>query len=154
YEVKRLLASGGMGSVYLAGRIEDYRQRVAMKVVKRGMDTDEVLRRFRMEQQVLAGLRHPNIAQVLDGGTLEDRPYFVMEHIDGVPIHEYCDSQKLNIRQRLELFLKVCAAVQFAHQNLVLHRDLKPSNILVTPTGEPKLLDFGIAKILNPELSG
>jgi tetratricopeptide (TPR) repeat protein len=149
YEIQKRLASGGMGSVYLAVRQEDYRQRVAIKVIKRGMDTDDILRRFRSERQVLAGLSHPNIARLLDGGTIDDRPYFVMEYIDGVPIDQYCAANLLNTVGRLRLFLTVCEAVHHAHQNLVVHRDLKPANILVEKAGAPKLVDFGIAKLLS-----
>jgi serine/threonine protein kinase len=127
---------------------------VALKIIKRGMDSEEIQRRFKAERQILATLAHPNIARLLDGGVTEDGlPYFVMEYIDGQPIDEYCDSHKLTTKERLELFRKVCSAVQYAHQNLVVHRDLKPGNILVGSDGEPKLLDFGIAKLLNPNLS-
>ena len=154
YRVVRELGRGGMGAVYLAVRADDvFQKRVAIKLVKRGMDTDFILRRFRQERQILASLEHPNIARLLDGGTTDDGlPYFVMEYIEGLPVNQYCDAQKLPTTERLRLFLKVCAAVAFAHQNLVLHRDLKPSNVLVLPDGTPKLLDFGIAKLLNPEM--
>ena len=146
YVVRRKVGSGGMGSVFLASRADDYRMRVAIKVLKRGMDTDEIVRRFEHERQILANLDHPNIAKLLDGGTTDDgRPYFVMERVEGQPIDRFCDSNQLSIRERLELFCKVCSAVHFAHRNLVVHRDLKPGNILVTGEGEPKLLDFGIA---------
>ena len=119
------------------------------------MDTDFVLRRFRMERQILAALDHPHIARLVDGGVTDDGlPYFGMEHVEGQPLLEYCDGRRLSITKRLELFLDVCGAVQFAHQNLVVHRDLKPANILVTADGKVKLLDFGIAKLLNPELAG
>ncbi len=155
YRVLNEIGEGGMGKVYRAVRADDvYQRQVAIKVVKRGMDTDFIIRRFRNERQILAGLSHPNITRMLDGGTTEDGlPYFVMEYIDGKPIDEYCDRCRLSTNERLQLFLKVCSAVQYAHQNLIVHRDLKPRNILVTPDGEPKLLDFGIAKILNLELS-
>ena len=148
YRVDRLLGSGGMGHVYLAVRAdEQYQKRVAIKVVKRGTDTDFVLRRFRQERQILAGLDHPNIARLFDGGNTEDGlPYFVMEYVEGEPITSFCDRRGLDLRERLRLFRTVCGAVQFAHQNLVVHRDLKPGNILVTADGVPKLLDFGIAK--------
>lgn len=151
YQVVRELGRGGMGSVYLAERADqEFEQRVALKLVRRGMDTDEILRRFRSERQILAHLDHPNIAKLFDGGTTEDgRPYFVMEHVEGRPIDEYCDDKKLTTRERLELFRSVCSAVHFAHQNLIVHRDLKPGNILVTDGGIPKLLDFGIAKLLD-----
>jgi eukaryotic-like serine/threonine-protein kinase len=153
YRVVRELGRGGMGSVYLAERAdEEFEQRVALKLVRRGMDTEEIVRRFRSERQILAHLDHPNIAKLFDGGTTEDgRPYFIMEYVEGQPIDEYCDERKLPTRERLELFRKVCSAVHFAHQNLIVHRDLKPGNILVTAGGVPKLLDFGIAKLLGPD---
>jgi serine/threonine protein kinase len=152
YRVLRQIGRGGMGAVYEAVRADDnFEKRVAIKVVKRGMDTDFILTRFRGERQILAGLDHPNIARLLDGGTTEaGLPYFVMEHIEGQPIHEYAESRNLKVRERLELFRAVCGAVHYAHQNLIVHRDIKPTNILVTAAGVPKLLDFGIAKILNP----
>jgi serine/threonine protein kinase/Tfp pilus assembly protein PilF len=152
YRVVRELGRGGMGSVYLAERADDeFEQRVALKLVRRGMDTEEIVHRFRSERQILAHLDHPNIAKLFDGGTTEDgRPYFIMEYVEGQPIDEYCDGRKLPTRERLELFRKVCSAVHFAHQNLIVHRDLKPGNILVTAGGVPKLLDFGIAKLLDP----
>ncbi|MEO6194337.1 MAG: serine/threonine-protein kinase, partial [Thermoanaerobaculia bacterium] len=153
YRVARELGRGGMGSVYLAERAdEEFEQRVALKLVRRGMDTEEIVRRFRSERQILAHLDHPNIAKLFDGGTTEDgRPYFLMEYVEGQPIDEYCDGRKLPTRERLELFRQVCSAVHFAHQNLIVHRDLKPGNILVTEGGVPKLLDFGIAKLLDPD---
>lgn len=156
YKVLREIGHGGMGQVYLAVRADDeYKKRVALKIIKRGMDTQEIIRRFRNERQILAGLDHPNIGKLLDGGTTEDGlPYFAMEYVAGKPITDYCDDRKLSTIERLKLFRQVCAAIQFAHQNLVVHRDIKPSNILVTEDGVPKLLDFGIAKVLNPELSG
>ncbi len=152
YRVVREIGRGGMGAVYLAERADgQYEQRVALKLIKRGMDTDLVLRRFRAERQILASLDHPNIARLLDGGTSDDgRPYFVMEYIEGEPIDEYADARHLSIPERLRLFLHVCSAVAYAHRHLVIHRDIKPLNILVTPSGVPKLLDFGIAKVLNP----
>lgn len=152
YRLVRLIGRGGMGSVYLAERNDGaYEQQVAIKIIRRGLDTEDLLRRFQVERQILATLVHPNIAWLLDGGQLPDgRSYLVMEYIDGVPITTYCDANKLTIDQRLHLFLQVCEAVHFAHQNLVVHRDLKPQNILVTPKGEVKLLDFGIAKLLDP----
>ncbi|MCP4654137.1 MAG: serine/threonine protein kinase [bacterium] len=152
YRLVRLLGRGGMGAVYLATREEDFRQPVALKLIKRGMDTDEIIRRFQNERQILAELQHPNIARILDGGTSPDgRPYFAVEHVEGEPIHRYCDARKLSTHARLELFRKVCSAVHFAHQQLVVHCDLKPANILVDGAGEPKLLDFGIAKLLRPD---
>lgn len=153
YVVEGLIGSGGTSAVYGARRVDGrFELDVALKVLKRGMDTDELLRRFHREQQALARLDHTNIARLLDAGSLPDgRPYFVMERIEGVPITEYCDRGRVSLRERLVLFRKVCAGVQFAHQQLVVHRDLKPSNILVTADGVPKLLDFGIAKFLSPD---
>ena len=152
YELIREIGRGGMGAVYLARRADaEYNKEVAIKLLKRGTDTDEVLRRFRAEREILARLDHPNIARLLDGGTTQDGlPYFVMEHVVGARITDFCFANNLNVRERIELFLKVCNALQFAHQNLVVHRDIKPANILVTAEGEPKLLDFGIAKLLDP----
>src|SRR5262249_261104 len=122
---------------------------------KRGMDTDFVLRRFRKERQILAALDHPNIALLLDGGTTEDGlPYFVMEFIEGQPLYKYADANQITIPERLKLFLPICDALHYAHQKHIVHRDIKPSNVLVTPDGIPKLLDFGIAKLLNPEIAG
>ena len=151
YRIVRELGRGGMGTVYLAERADaQFTMRVAIKLIKRGMDSDGVLQRFRHERQILAGLEHPNIARLLDGGTTaEGLPYFVMEYVDGQPIDEYSRAQNLSIEQRLGLFQRVCAAVFYAHQHLVIHRDIKPSNILVTADGVPKLLDFGIAKLLD-----
>lgn len=151
YRVLREVGRGGMGAVYLAERADqEYRRHVAIKLIKRGMDTDNVLRHFRRERQILADFDHPNIARLFDGGTTESGlPYFVMEYIDGLPIDQYCSTHGLSVRERLKLFLKVCAAVGYAHQHTVIHRDIKPSNILVTSGGEPKLLDFGIAKVLQ-----
>ncbi len=156
YRLLREIGRGGMGEVYLAVRDDDqYRKQVAIKLVRRGMDIDSIIRRFRHERQILAGLDHPNIARLLDGGTTEDGlPWLAMEYVEGEPIDAYCDRRQLSINERLKLFRTVCAAAHYAHQNLVVHRDLKPSNILVTKDGEPKLLDFGIAKILDPELYG
>ncbi|MEP6922182.1 MAG: protein kinase [bacterium] len=153
YKIDREIGRGGMGTVYLATRNDaQFDQQVAIKVVKRGMDTDLVLARFRNERQILAGFDHPNIARLFDGGsTGTGLPYFVMEFIEGQAIHEYCDEQRLSTAARLVLFRTVCAAVQYAHQHLVIHRDIKPTNILVTADGVPKLLDFGIAKLLHPQ---
>ena len=153
YEVVREIGRGGLGSVYLAVRSDgEYRKEVALKLIRRGLDTDDILRRFRNERQILAQLDHPNIARLVDGGTTDDGlPYFVMEYVNGQPIGAYCDTYRLTTDQRLALFRKVCSAVTYAHQNLVIHRDLKPSNILVTAEGEPKLLDFGIAKLLTAD---
>ena len=151
YEIIRELGRGGMGAVYLASRADEaFDKQVALKLIKRGMDSDAIIKRFVMERQILANLDHPNIARMIDGGTTEDGlPYFVLEYIEGTTITRYCDEHKLNTLERLKLFLQVCAAVQFAHQNLIVHRDLKPSNIIVTKDGTPKLLDFGIAKLLS-----
>ncbi|MGH7527286.1 MAG: protein kinase domain-containing protein [Gemmatimonadales bacterium] len=151
YRAVRELGRGGMGSVYLGERADgQFEQQVAIKLIKRGMDTAQVLARFRAERQILASLDHPNVARLLDGGTSDDgQPYFVMEYIDGQPIDVYADARTLTVTQRLELFLPVASAVTYAHQHLVVHRDIKPLNILVTPEGVPKLLDFGIAKVLH-----
>ena len=150
YEIVRELGCGGMGAVYLAERADqEFQKQVAIKILKRGTDTDEVLRRFRAEREILARLEHPNIARLIDGGTTGDLPYFVMEYVIGVPVTDFCATNGLSIDHRLRLFLKICAAVRFAHQNLVVHRDLKPANILITAEGEPKLLDFGIARLLE-----
>lgn len=150
FRLESRIASGGMGTVYLAVRNDgQFEQRVAIKVVKRGMDSEEILQRFRIERQTLAALDHPNIARLIDGGATPDgRPFLVMEYVDGKPIDEYCDQLGLGLRDRIRLFQHVCVGVHHAHQNLIIHRDLKPSNILVTSQGVPKLLDFGIAKLL------
>ncbi|MEM7586980.1 MAG: serine/threonine-protein kinase [Acidobacteriota bacterium] len=150
YRTVREVGRGGMAVVYAAVRDDDqYRKQVAIKLIKRGMDTDTIVARFLKERQILANLEHPNIARLLDGGMTEDGlPYLVMEYVEGEPIDRYCDHHRLSTEARLELFRTVCAAVHFAHQNLVVHRDLKPSNILVDHSGAPKLLDFGIAKLL------
>jgi eukaryotic-like serine/threonine-protein kinase len=157
YRVESLIGRGGMGNVYLAERADGvFRKQVALKLVRQGMDTDEVLARFRRERQLLAGLEHPNIARLLDGGVSDDgRPYLVMEHVEGEPITAYCDRLAMDVGGRLRLFEQVCDAVQHAHRRLVVHRDLKPSNILVATDGGPdrepavKLLDFGVAKLLD-----
>ena len=156
YRLIREIGHGGMGTVHLGVRDDDaFQKRVAIKVLKRGMDSDAIVRRFRHERQILAGLEHPNIAGLLDGGTTPDGlPYFAMEYVEGQPIVEYCDAGRMDTTARLQLFRLVCAAVQHAHQNLIVHRDIKPANVLVTTDGTPKLLDFGIAKLLNPELAG
>lgn len=152
YRLIQRIGQGGMGEVYRAERADgQYDKQVAIKFVRAGLDTDAVLQRFRNERQVLASLDHPNIAKLLDGGTTEDGiPYLVMELIEGTPIDQYCQVQTLAIPERLRLFQQVASAVQYAHQHLVIHRDIKPGNILVTKEGMPKLLDFGIAKILDP----
>jgi eukaryotic-like serine/threonine-protein kinase len=153
YKVLEELGRGGMGIVYLVERADrQYKKRMALKLVKHGMDTEEVLHRFRYERQILASLEHPNIARLYDGGATGDgRPYLVMEYVEGEPITAFCDSRRLSVDDRLRLFSSVCRTVQFAHQNLIVHRDLKPSNVLVTSTGEVRLLDFGIAKLLETE---
>ncbi len=153
YQLIRELGSGGMGKVYLARRVDgEVEQQVAVKLLKRGLDSDEILRRFQAERQILANLSHPYVARFLDAGTSDDGlPFFVMEYVEGEPITEYCDARKLTTRERLQLFRKVCEAIHVAHQSLVVHRDLKPANILVTEGGTPKLLDFGIAKLLSQE---
>src|ERR1051326_1625141 len=152
YQILREIGTGGMGSVYLAERVDEFRQKVALKLMRRDMDSRMVISRFRYERQILAGLDHPNIARLLDGGATDDgRPYFVMEFVEGTPLDVYCRRNALPVRRRLELFRLVCAAVQYAHQNLVVHRDIKPGNILVSEDGVPKLLDFGIAKLLRQE---
>ncbi len=156
YRLLEEIGRGGMGSVYLAVRDDgQYQQRVAVKVVKRGMDTELVLSRFRYERQILAFLSHPNIARLLEGGsTQEGRPYFVMEYVEGMPLLAYCQSRTLSVPARLRLFLQVCSAVEYAHRNLIVHRDLKPGNVMVEHDGTVKLLDFGIARILLPDAPG
>ncbi|MCB1032328.1 MAG: serine/threonine protein kinase, partial [Acidobacteria bacterium] len=153
YEIREVLGRGGMGTVYRAERADGaYRAEAALKILHRGIDTDEIVRRFEAERQILASLRHHYIAELLDGGSTEDgRPFLVMEYIDGIPIDQFCDERRWSLRPRLELFLKVCQAVEHAHRAMVVHRDLKPANILVLEDGEPKLLDFGIAKLLETE---
>jgi eukaryotic-like serine/threonine-protein kinase len=153
YAVVKELGRGGMGAVYLAERADgQFEKRVAIKVLKRGTDTDEVLRRFRAERQILANLEHPNITRLLDGGTTEDGlPYFVMEFIEGTPITKFVQRENIDLQGRLNLFLKVCSAVELAHRHQIIHQDIKPGNVLVNEEGEPKLLDFGIAKILAKE---
>lgn len=156
YKVIREIGRGGMGTVYLAARADDeFRKRVAIKVIIAGFDHETIIQRFKNERQILAGLDHPNIARLLDGGTTEGgAPYFVMEYIEGLTIRDYCDTHRLTTVERLKLFRDVCSAVHFAHQNLIVHRDIKPANILVTEDGAPKLLDFGVAKLLSPNASG
>ncbi len=155
YRLERCIAAGGMGAVYVGVREDEFlRHAVAIKILHRTPDPEELRRRFRVERQTLANLNHPNIARLQDAGVTPDGlPYIIMELIDGVPIDEYCDAHRLAVRERLRLFQRVCGAVHFAHQNLIVHRDLKPGNILVTPDGTPKLLDFGIAKALDPTRS-
>jgi len=151
YQLLKMLGTGGMGDVYRAVRADDqYCKQVAIKLVRSGLGSEDLIRRFKNERQILAGLDHPNIAHLLDGGTTEHgMPYFVLELIEGEPIDQFCNRCQLSISARLRLFLQVCSAVQYAHQRLIIHRDIKPGNILVTADGVPKLLDFGIAKILD-----
>jgi eukaryotic-like serine/threonine-protein kinase len=151
YQLLREIGRGGMGTVYLAERDDDqFEQQVAIKLIKRGMDTDQIIRRFRKERQILADLNHPNIVRLLDGGVTEDGlSFLVMEYVEGMSIDEYADTHQLSTDKRLKLFREVCTAVHYAHLRKVIHRDLKPSNILITSTGTPKLLDFGIAKLLD-----
>ena len=150
------LGRGGFGEVWSAMRDEGgFRQRVAIKILSRAISEERVVKRFELERQVLASLDHPDIARLIDGGTLDDgRPWLAMEFVDGVTITEYCDRERLTVEARIRLFQRVAMAVQHAHENLVIHRDIKPDNVLVTNDGGPKLLDFGIAKIVNPELGG
>jgi eukaryotic-like serine/threonine-protein kinase len=153
YRIVRELGSGGMGSVYLAERDDgEFRQRAAIKIVRGGFGSSFLLERFREERRILASLEHPNIARLLDGGTTAaGLPYVVMEYVEGESIDRYCAARRLPLRARFAIFQQVCAAVQYAHQHLVIHRDIKPGNILVTADGAPKLLDFGIAKLLDSE---
>ena len=154
YLLQEEVGRGGMGAVYRATRADgEFRQTVAVKLIKRGMDTDLILKRFRRERQILAALNHPNIAYFLGGGSTDDGlPYFVMEYIEGRPLYGYCDEKRLTTSQRLSIFREICFAVNAAHQLKVIHRDLKPSNVMVKGDGKPKLLDFGIAKVLDPDL--
>lgn len=156
WRVVRELGRGGMGTVYLAERADgQFEQRIALKLIRRGMDTDSVLRRFRNERRILAQLDHPHIARLYDGGTTDEGlPYFAMEHIEGEPIDRWCDARRLGVAERLDLFRQVCAAVAYAHQRLVVHRDIKPSNVLVGADGRARLLDFGIARILTEDGAG
>ena len=153
YEFERCIGRGGMGSVWLATRSDhEFKKRVAVKVVRRGMDSHEILRRFKLERQVLANLEHPNIARLIDGGSTADgMPFLVMEYVEGIPIDKFCEQKQLPVNARLELFRAVCSSVQYAHQNLTVHRDIKANNILVNAEGIPKLLDFGIAKLMRSE---
>jgi eukaryotic-like serine/threonine-protein kinase len=155
YRVLREIGRGGMGIVYDAERDDgQFRRRVAIKIIRAGTDP-ELQRRVLAERQILAALQHPHIAVLLDGGVAADgRPYLVMEYVDGLPIDVYCERLRLTVAERLRLFVTVARAVEFAHRNLIVHRDLKPSNVLVTPSGAVKLLDFGVAKLLNPSLGG
>lgn len=151
YQILSRIGVGGMGEVYLAQDTK-LRRKVALKLVRVGMDSAELVARFRHEERILAGLNHPNIAQLYGAGvTSDDVPFFAMEYVEGERIDGFCKAQALTTAARLQLFRKVCAAVHYAHQRLIIHRDLKPSNILVTPEGEPKLLDFGIAKLVEDQ---
>ncbi|MEX2466564.1 MAG: serine/threonine-protein kinase [Gemmatimonadota bacterium] len=156
WRLVREIGRGGMGTVYLAARAEgDFEQSAALKLIRLGMDSEQILERFRRERQILARLQHPDIARLLDGGlTDEGRPWFAMEFVRGRPIDRFCDEHRLGVESRLRLFLKVCRAVAYAHRSLVVHRDLKPDNILVTEDGEVRLLDFGIAKVLEDDEPG
>jgi serine/threonine protein kinase len=153
YRLIREIGRGGMGWVYLAQRAdEQYESDVAIKVVRPGLDTDFILRRFRRERQILARMHHPNIAQLLDGGTENKTPYLVMEYVEGSRITKFADDRRLSVEGRVRLFLPVCSAVEYAHRAFIVHRDLKPGNILVDATGTPKLLDFGLSKLLHSEI--
>jgi serine/threonine protein kinase/tetratricopeptide (TPR) repeat protein len=151
YLIAERIGTGGMGIVYLAERLDsDFQQKVALKIIKRGMDSEAILRRFAFERRILSTLKHPNIAQLIDGGVSENGlPYFVMEYVEGKPLDRYCREHDLPLEQKLDIFRQICSAVDYAHRNLIIHRDLKPTNILVTSEGVPKLLDFGIAKLLS-----
>ncbi len=154
YRLSAEIGRGGMGAVYLAERADgEFKQKVAIKLIKRGMDSDFIIRRFRHERQILASFEHPYIARLLDGGTTPERiPYFVMEYIEGQTLYQYCDKRRLDVHARVKIFQKVCSAIEYAHERQIIHRDIKPSNILINKYGNPKLLDFGIAKVLDPEL--
>jgi serine/threonine protein kinase/Tol biopolymer transport system component/tetratricopeptide (TPR) repeat protein len=153
YELVREIGRGGMGAVFLAVRADnEFRKQVAIKLIHRGMESPLAVQRFRNERQILARLEHPNIARLIDGGTTsEGSPYFIMEYVEGTPIREYCRDRGLSGRERLAIYLKVCSAVHYAHRRMIIHRDLKPTNVLVKEDGTPKLLDFGIAKLLGPD---
>ncbi len=153
YRILNQIAEGGMGSVFLAERADgQFEQKVALKIIKPGMNSTEIIRRFQFERQILARLQHPNIARLLDGGLTEEKlPYFTMEYVEGEPIDQYCDKKNLSLNERLKLFSDVCNAIKYAHQNLVIHRDLKPSNIIIKKDGTVKLLDFGIAKVFTED---
>ena len=157
YRLLEKIGEGGFGIVYMAEQQQPIQRKVALKIIKAGMDTRQVIARFEAERQALAMMDHPNIARVLDGGTTHmGRPYFVMELVHGIPVTEYCDQQSLSTAQRLQLFIKVCHAVQHAHQKGIIHRDLKPANVLVTLHDEepvPKVIDFGVAKALGQKLT-
>ncbi len=151
YLILERIGTGGMGAVYLAERLNsDFKQKVALKIIKRGMDSEVILTRFATERRILSTLKHPNTAQLLDGGiSSEGLPFFVMEYVDGKPLNQFCDENELALNERLQIFRQICSAVENAHKHLIIHRDLKPSNVLVTSDGIPKLLDFGIGKLLS-----
>jgi serine/threonine protein kinase len=153
YRIVKLLGEGGMGSVYLAEREgTDFKQKVALKLMRADFQSSAVEDRLRSERRILAGLEHPGIARLIDGGTTPTgQPYYAMEYVEGSNVVDYSDERRLSIAKRLELFLRICEPVLYAHQQLVVHRDIKPNNILVTHDGLPKLLDFGIAKALDPD---
>ena len=157
YKLLEAIGEGGMGTVWVAEQTQPVKRKVALKLIKTGMDSKSVLARFEAERQALAVMDHPNIAKVLDGGLTETgRPFFVMEYVKGVPITEYCDATKMSVSERLNLFVQVCSAVQHAHQKGIIHRDLKPSNILVAPYDDkpvPKVIDFGLAKAMHQALT-
>ena len=157
YRILRLLGEGGMGAVYLAEQTQPFERQVALKVVKLGLSSAQILSRFNYERQALALMEHPNIARVYDAGASEKgRPFFVMEYVDGLPITQYCDRRRLTTRERLELFDPVCQALHHAHQKSVIHRDIKPSNVMVTEVDGrpvPKVIDFGIARATEQRLA-
>ncbi len=155
YRVIKQIGEGGFGVVYVAQQREPVRRRVALKIMKRGLDSEKFVARFEAERQAAALMNHPNIARIYDAGTTSDgRPYFTMELIDGLPVTEYCDRQKLALNERLKLFVQICEAVHHAHQNGLIHRDIKPSNVLVTSQGAtPKVIDFGVSKAIGGYLT-
>ncbi|NBC64764.1 MAG: protein kinase, partial [Bacteroidetes bacterium] len=154
YKIKKRVGIGGMGEVYLAGRIDEkFNQNVALKLMRHGVTSQDQARRFEQERTILSSLNHPNVARLLDGGISKDgRSYYVMEYVDGIPITEYCDKHDCNLDERFNLFKQVCKAVQYAHSNFIVHRDLKPDNLLVNSEGVVKILDFGIAKMIDDSL--
>jgi eukaryotic-like serine/threonine-protein kinase len=157
YKLLEEIGEGGMGTVWVAEQTQPVRRKVALKLIKAGMDSKTVIARFDAERQALAVMDHPNVAKVFDGGLTETgRPFFVMEYVKGVPITEYCDTVRLSVPDRLQLFTQVCRAIQHAHQKGIIHRDLKPSNILVAPYDDrpvPKIIDFGLAKAMHQSLT-
>ena len=155
YRLVEVIGRGGMGSVYRGERTDEaFEKCVAVKLIDAGFYSADLVAHFRAERQILANLEHPNIARLLDGGACADgSPYLIMEYVEGISPYDYCNQHNLTIAQRLQLFRQICSAVHYAHQNMVIHRDLKPGNVLVTAEGTPKLLDFGIAKVLRPSPS-